>query len=129
MPPGVIVPRLDLLPTGYKRLGKAVRQWARCAQQGDTVVWIDQPSLADLMAGEPPATAAVNLFRRAPKPGDRPLTALARRLGPKATDRKLAFALKGGEFDRYSAIELLKEYIPADLVVDVRIAGRSWDDL
>jgi len=151
-----IIPRPDSTAQELKRLGNALAQWWDSEEKGRPGgrQWIDQSALNDLLAGELPQPFALRLLGELnslsekggksetaamPRPSARELSAALQRarqvypqmgrLIPPAESRSVHIFLgnrTGLERDRL--IESLRRALPADLVLDVLLGGRSWDE-
>jgi hypothetical protein len=121
-----VVPRPDLTPAGYKALGRALAL-ARAAGVLPPTVDLD---VQDLLAGAPPLPLAVQLMAAGVRRrGGGPLTMRSlRREGfrrDELTRRWVAFGLPDEAAKRAAAVDWLRRYVPARLVADVRVSGRS----
>ncbi len=130
-----IFPRQALTPRDFKALGRAIRRWLdRCQKANDGVRWYDEESLEHLLKGEPPRAlaAAVGAGAMVAVAGDShdtpsmaPSTSefvsrpsewvMQLRLLPKAATRR-------------QMVADVRRALPTDLVAEVLIDGRSWDE-
>lgn len=148
-----IVPRHDATSEELKELGVALAAWwrAECASPGSAVERIDEEALDDLRAGELPQPFGLRLLGWFREPGahrgldiPRRLTAqdmtdvlrhardtnpaIAARI-PRADLRAVFIGLAShGELVVNRLLTRLRMRLPADLIEDVLIDGRSWDD-
>lgn len=148
-----IIPRHDATSEELKELGAVLTAWWRteCAAPGSAVEQIDEVALDDLRAGELPQPFGLRLLGWFREPGahrgiDIPkrLTAqdmtdvlrqarnanpaIAARI-PRADLRAVYIGLANrGELAINRLLTRLRLRLPADLIEDVLIDGRSWDE-
>jgi hypothetical protein len=106
----VIFPRRDATPRQRRELGAALHRWyARESREHGMALYTNQQGINALLAGSwPPAE---------PRKGK----AKSKRRPPVLLD------VRGGKhYNRQATIESLRKDIPASLVDDVLIDGRSW---
>lgn len=148
-----IIPRRDLTSDELKELGVSLAAWwrAECAAPGSAVERLDEDALNDLLAGELPQPFGLRLLGWFREPGahrgltvPRRLTArdmsdvlrhardanptVARRIPP--ADLRAVF-LGLANYTEPAVRRLLaglRRRLPADLLDDVLIDGRSWDE-
>jgi hypothetical protein len=121
-----VIPRPDLTPAQYKALGRALAG-ARAAGILPSTV---DPEVQDLLAGGPPLPLPVQLMAAGIRgPGGGPLTLRSlRREGfrrSELTRRWVVFGLSDEAGERAAAVDWLRRHVPARLVADVRVGGRS----
>jgi hypothetical protein len=129
--PAEIWPRRDATSDDLKALGRALADWsAGELAPGGLLRLIDNIVLTELVGGDDPAEVVfavcygeddgdvLTITRRAPPHSD-----------PAAAARLLAIAcsFRGAGYSRRRAVESLRDAIPAALVQDVVIDGRSWN--
>jgi hypothetical protein len=139
-----IVPRQALTPADFKALGRAIRRWLRLhAKQQGSVRWYDTDGLSDLLKGAPvrslhpdeadspfaPAlvvSAAVGGFALgSPAPGG---VALFDQAEPEAPRPICLSLIYNKDCDHRHVMGAVRRALPVELVADVLIEGRSWDD-
>jgi hypothetical protein len=153
-----IIPRQDANPEQLKRLGRVLAQWWQDEgkDRARGTQWIDQSAVNDLLAGELPQPFALRLLAEvnshAEATGDRKKATTSaaristrelyealerarqvypqlRRLIPQPDSRTVRVNLglrSGTERDRL--IDTLRLALPAELVEDVLLNGKSWDE-
>jgi hypothetical protein len=126
-----VVPRRDATSDGLKLLGLALAHWSEGQlQPGGLLRSIDNIVLAELLGGDDPSDVVfavvygegddddgLTIVRRGTQHAD---PALA------AQQLTVACTFRGPDFDRRRAIASLRDAVPADLVEDIVIDGRSW---
>ncbi len=148
-----IVPRQDCTPDELKELGFALGAWwrAECAAPNSPAAQFDEDALHDLLAGELPQPFGLRLLGWLRDPDARRSLALPRRLTPHEVTEALRHARHANPAvaRRIPRAELravfiglarqtepaarrlvasLRHSLPADLIEDIRIDGRSWED-
>ncbi len=128
---GEVLPRQDATSDELKGLGLALADWsAKELRPGGLLRSIDNIVLTELLGGDDPSQVVfavvhaeddsdfVTILRRTPPHSD-----------PAEAARQLiiACAFRGAGYDRHRAVESLRDAVPAGLVDDVLIDGRSWD--
>jgi hypothetical protein len=144
--PNVVIPRPDATVGQLKELGAALTRWWQdtAGGPGRPLCWIDQDALHDLQAGELPQPFALRLLTEVnatdgPHMNARELReallkagAAYPRLGellPRPDARTVSFGFgEGRPPDRRQVVESLRGSIPEDLVEDVLVDGRSWNE-
>ncbi|HKI30979.1 MAG TPA: hypothetical protein VKA46_03880 [Gemmataceae bacterium] len=129
--PGEIVPRPDATSDDLKVLGLALSDWSKVElRPGGLLRSIDNIVLTELLGGDDPAAVVfaviygeddgdcLTILRRTPPHSD-----------PADAARQLVVAcsFRGSVYSRRRAVESLRDAVPAGLVEDVLIDGRSWD--
>ena len=102
-----VVVRRGAAPKDLAALGAALWGWASHAAGGAGICrFLDNQALADLIAGKPPAATQTR----------------------GQADRRCAHVFLRDESspDRETTIESLRRAIPAEGVVDIVVAGKSW---
>lgn len=132
-----VFPRQALTPRDFKALGRAIRRWLdRCQKANDGVRWYDEESLEHLLKGEPPRalTSAVGAGAVAAVAGDMAQEPpAAPTIGSDLVSHpsdwviQLRLVCKGGT--RRQIIADARRALPTDLVADVLIDGRSWEEV
>jgi hypothetical protein len=150
---GAIVPRQDASSDELKELGAALAAWwrAECAIPGSAAERLDEDALNDLLAGELPQPFGLRLLGwfRDPEAHrgvtlPRRLTAqdmtdvlrhardanpaVARRIPPTNLRAVFLGLSNHGELAVNRLLAGLRLRLPPDLVEDVLIDGRSWDE-
>jgi hypothetical protein len=148
-----IIPRRDLNSDELKELGVSLAAWwrAECAAPGSAVERLDEDALNDLLAGELPQPFGLRLLGWFREPGAHHGITLPRRLTAQDMSDVLRHARDSNPTvaRRIPPAELravflglcnytepavrrllagLRRRLPADLLEDVLIDGRSWDD-
>lgn len=130
-----VFPRQALTPRDFKALGRAIRRWLdRCQKANDGVRWYDEESLEQLLKGEPPRALS-----SAPVGAGAVATAdelVQERTGPMIGSdvpshpsdwvMQLRLVCKAGT--RRQMVADIRRALPAELVADVLIDGRSWEE-
>lgn len=139
-----IIPRPDSTSEQYRQLGGALAQWSRRESGDDGILhFISRNVLADLSNGKPPATFLSQYENmqdetRQIYSNPKPLTyeeqlqrtsKLRDELGEDRARRHIVyFQVLGGAYaTRKQIIDSLRQDIPSDLVADVMVDHRSWD--
>jgi hypothetical protein len=136
-----IVPRQALTPGDFKALGRAIRRWLRLhAKQQGSVRWYDTDGLSDLMKGKPvrsplpegeagSSAVAVGEFSPAVPfglvAGSVALLDRAETIAPRPICLSLIY---NKDCDHRYVMAAVRRALPTELVADVLIEGRSWDD-
>jgi hypothetical protein len=111
-----VIPKRDATPAQLRALGTALDRW--CHQEikdegGSRRV--DRQAVDDLLAGQLPQPLAVESLMGPDGPD------------PEADRRAVPLVVRGGPaYDRKATILGLRREIPAELVEDVLVAGKSW---
>jgi len=130
-----IVPLKNATGAQLQALGTALRRWARREMgKGGMARAVDQRALEDLGKGELPQPMASRLSDMFGKPGAARGTAhelasdRVRNVFPQLpNEQTIRIKLCGDpSYRRALAIQSLAQEVPADLVEDIRIDGRSW---
>jgi len=129
--PGQNVPLPDATSDDLKVLGLALSDWSKVElRPGGLLRSIDNIVLTELLGGDDPAAVVfaviygeddgdcLTILRRTPPHSD-----------PADAARQLVVAcsFRGSVYSRRRAVESLRDAVPAGLVEDVLIDGRSWD--
>lgn len=130
-----IFPRQALTPRDFKALGRAIRRWLdRCQKANDGVRWYDEESLEHLLKGEPPRAlaTAVGAGAVAAMAGD---VEEAHSMAPstsefvsRPSDWVMQLRLLPKASTRRQTVADVRRALPTELVAEVLIDGRSWDD-
>ncbi len=148
-----IIPRRDATAVELKELGIALSAWwrAECSSPGSAVERIDEDALEDLRAGELPQPFGLRLLGWFREPGAHRGMEMPRRLTVQdmtdvlrhARDANPAIAARIPRADlravfvglaNHSGLAVnrlltrLRLRLPADLIEDVLVDGRSWDE-
>jgi hypothetical protein len=132
---GEIVPLRNATGAQLQALGLALRRWSRREMGTDGVAPVVDPrALEDLVSGELPQPMANRLSGMFGKAGAlnarraEPASSQVRNVFPQLPDEQaLRFKLHGGpSYNRALVIQSLVQHVPADLVEDIRIDGKSW---
>lgn len=139
-----VVPRPGATPAELKALGSALLRWyvRECREDG-IAHSVDTEALIELLNGRLPAprvprlspacvpsgagevaepAAPLNGYELRAPDVERLRQALAEARRPAALLR-----VRAGNYDRARAVASLRQYLPAELVRDVCVGGRSWD--
>jgi hypothetical protein len=138
-----VIPRPGATPDELKELGSALLRWYVQECGGDGVAHsVDTEALIELLNGRPPAPrvprplpayvpsgtgdtaegGGLNGYEVPVPTVEQLRAALAEARGPAARLR-----LREENYDRARAAACLRQHLPAGLVGDVRIDGRSWN--
>jgi hypothetical protein len=135
-----IFPRQALAPADYKALGRSIRRWLRLhAKQQGSVHWYDSDSLSELLKGRPPlavqAASSGAMGQRSlaadleasGDPGSASSTALLDHddAAPPPFGMDLVY---NKIIDERQILANVRRALSTELVADVRINGRSWDE-
>lgn len=115
---GEIIPRNDLTPTDFRRLGQAITSWA----ESPGVEWYHIDAVEDLLRGELPSAMTLKLFRRY-----NGLDA-AGTPGFQGKEHVVSFEARDNIADRLIVQKRLRESIPTELVQDITVDGCSWTE-
>jgi hypothetical protein len=139
-----VIPRPGATPGELKALGSALLRWyvRECREDG-IAHSVDTEALIELLNGRPPAPrvprlspayvpsgtggdaesgGALNGYELRAPGVERLREALAEGRRPAALLR-----VRAGNYDRALAVASLRQYLPAALVREVRVDGRSWN--
>jgi hypothetical protein len=128
---GEVVPRRDATSDELKALGLALADWSEAQlRAGGLLRSIDNIVLAELLGGDDPSEYVFAVLSSEEE--DTCLTITCRtppHSDPAEAARRLIVACSfcGAGYDRRRAIDSLRDAVPAGLVEDVLIDGRSWD--
>ncbi|MGH7137710.1 MAG: hypothetical protein ACREHD_18335 [Pirellulales bacterium] len=133
-----IFPRQALAPGDYKALGRSIRRWLRLhAKQQGSVHWYDSDSLGELLKGRPPlsvqAASSGALAERslAENAGGGPgsLSGTAVLDHDEAAPPPFGMDLVYNKIiDERQILANVRRALSTELVADVHINGRSWDE-
>jgi hypothetical protein len=129
--PAEVLPSRAATSDDLKALGHALADWSESELRPDGLLRdIDNIVLTELLGGDDPSDVVfavvygeddddgLTIIRRATPHAD-PVTAAALLV--------VAFSFRGAGYNRRRAVESLRDAVPAALVEDVIIDGRSWD--
>jgi hypothetical protein len=126
-----VVPRRGATSDELKALGVALADWSEGElRDGGLLRSIDNIVLAELLGGDDPSELVFAVLH-----GDNDDdTVTITRLGPPHSDPAeaaqqliVSCSFRGPDYSRSRAIESLRHAVPAVLVEDVLIDGRSWN--
>jgi hypothetical protein len=130
-----IIPRQALNAADFKALGRSLRRWLRLhAKQQGSVRWYDSDSLDDLLKGRPPrpltdereASINENITSGFAPAG---ATVAVLESVEEATPRPVCLSLVYNRpIESRQILTSVRKALSNDLVADVLIDGRSWDD-
>lgn len=130
-----IVPRQALTAADFKALGRAIRRWLRLhAKQQGSVRWYDSDSLEALLKGQPPRAQAAEVAASISEGlrGDIAAAAVnVALLDHVDTETPRPFCLSliyNKNSEPRHVLASVRRALPTDLVAEVFIDGRSWDD-
>ncbi len=126
-----IVPRQALMPADFKALGRAIRRWLRLhAKQQGSVRWYDTDGLSDLLKGHPVRSPLGEETGEALAPGALSSGGSVGVLDPADTAcRPICLSLiYNKDCDHRHVMAAVRRALPTEMVADVLIEGRSWDD-
>jgi hypothetical protein len=127
-----IIPRQALTPADFKALGRTIRRWLRLhAKQQGSVRWYDADALAELLKGIPPRKesfeSAASDFE--PITGGLAAGESVAVLEEPSVSRPICLSLiYNKDCDHRHVMAAVRRALPTELVADVVIEGRSWDD-
>jgi hypothetical protein len=130
--PAEIRPRRDATSDQLKALGELLADWSEGELAPDGLLrFIDNIVLIELVGGDDPSELIFAVFYSADDDADG-LTIIrcaTPHSDPAAAARLLVVvcSFRGAGYSRRRAVESLRDAIPAALVEDVLIDGRSWD--
>lgn len=127
-----IFPRQALTPADFKALGRSIRRWLRLhAKQQGSVRWYDTDSLDDLLKGDPPRPPAGEAVAERSTGELATATASVAVLDHVDTETPppicLSLIYNKNSEPRY-VMASVRRALPTDLVAEVLIDGRTWDD-
>ena len=129
--PGTVLPRRGATSDELKALGLALTDWSEAElRPGGLLRAIDNVVLTELLGGDDPSEVVFAVLRGEDN-GD--FVTITQRTPPHSDPAEAAGRLivaclfRGSAYDRPRAVESLRDAIPAALVEDVLIDGRSWD--
>lgn len=132
-----------MTPADFKALGRAIRRWLRLhAKQQGSVRWYDTDGLRDLLKGQPVQSplsenAAGSLapaggdfspnasFAAGPSPENVALLDAAETTAPRPICLSLIY---NKDCDHRYVMAAVRRAMPTELIADVLIEGRSWDN-
>jgi hypothetical protein len=132
-----ILPRQALTPADFKALGRAIRRWLRLhAKQQGSVRWYDTDGLSDLLKGVPVRSLlpeeAASPFALAASPAvagaAMGAVAVLDQAEPEAPRPICLSLIYNKDCDHRHVMGAVRRALPVELVADVLIEGRSWDD-
>jgi hypothetical protein len=137
-----VVPRPGATPAELKALGSALLRWYVRECRGDGIAHsVDTEALIELLNGRPPAPRVPRAAPACVPPGVREpaepgwlngyelrVPSLDRLRDAIAGARRPAALLRvrDGKCDRCRAVASLRQHLPASLIDDVFVDGRSW---
>jgi hypothetical protein len=129
--PGEVLPRREATSDELKALGLALADWSEAElRPGGLLRSIDNIVLTELLGGDDPSEV---VFAVLYGPQDDECFTITQRTPPHSDPAEAARRLivacvfRGSVYDRRRAVESLRDAVPAALVQDVLIDGRSWD--
>jgi hypothetical protein len=136
-----VVARPGARAAELKALGSALLRWyVRECGDGGVAHSVDTEALIELLNGRPPAPRVPRPAPARVPPGaddaTPPLggyelpafgTERLREALPQARRPAVLLRVRAGNYDRARAVASLRRHVPAALVADVRLDGRSWD--
>jgi hypothetical protein len=129
--PCEVVPRRDATSDELKDLGIALAHWSKEElQPGGLLRSIDNIVLAELLGGDDPSEVVFAIVYAEDDDDRLTITRLpAHHSDPAQAAQQLivACSFRGTAFSRGRAIASLRDAIPAGLVEDVVLDGRSWN--
>lgn len=129
-----IYPRQALTPADFKALGRTIRRWLRLhAKQQGSVRWYDADALQGLLKGIPPrplpSEDAMGAESRAGEELGAGASAVAVLEATETSTRPFCLSLiYNKDCDHRHVMASVRRALSTDLVADVLIEGRSWDD-
>jgi hypothetical protein len=127
-----IVPRQAITSGDFKALGRAIRRWLRLhAKQQGSVRWYDTDGLSDLLKGNPVRSPLGDEPAEPFASGGFAVAAAVGVLDPAETAacRPICLSLiYNKDCDHRHVMAAVRRALPTELVADVLIEGRSWDD-
>lgn len=134
-----IFPRQALSPSDFKALGRSIRRWLRLhAKQQGSVHWYDSDSLSELLKGRPPlAVQNAAAGGIADQNSAEQASAMIGGSGSSATavlddvEAPPPFGMDlvyNKIIDERQILGNVRRALSTELVADVRINGRSWDE-
>jgi hypothetical protein len=111
-----VIPRRSATPQELQKLAAALQRWCHNEVKGEGGSRrLDPQAMEDLLAGKLPQRLAVESLIGPDEPD------------PEADRRAVPVVVRGGPaYDRKVIVQGLRREIPAELVEDVLVAGRSW---
>jgi hypothetical protein len=130
-----IVPRQALTPADFKSLGRTIRRWLRLhAKQQGTVRWYDADALEGLLKGVPPQPSVAEDASSSFEPPADGLAVEAASVAvlehtEASAPRPICLSLiYNKDCDHRHVMASVRRALATELVADVLIEGRSWDD-
>jgi hypothetical protein len=130
--PCEVLPRSDASAAQLRALGQALADWSanEFAAEGQ-LRFIDNLVVAELLGGEDPTELVFAVIHA---DSDEDSLTITRRVGwperPAGSAQKLTVScsFRGAGYDRRGVIAALRGAIPTELVCDILIDGRSWNE-
>jgi hypothetical protein len=129
--PAEIVPRREATSDDLKLLGLALATWSEEElRPGGVLRFIDNIVLTELIGGDDPSEVVFSIFYGET---DEECLTIVRRTPPHADPAEaarrliVACSFHGSGYDRQRTVESLRGRLPANLIEDVLIEGRSWE--
>ena len=129
-----IIPKAAATPEQLKALGLAISNWYENElAEGQLPHWVDYGALASLLDGKTPPTLAEQLETRIVESLGRPLTddrkkEIIQQLFGAGDAELRAIPAAVRIADRDTVIESMRHTIPADLVEDITVDNKSWNE-
>jgi hypothetical protein len=126
-----VLPRHDATSDDLKVLGVALADWSAAElRPGGLLRAIDNIVLTELLGGDNPSEVVFAVIRGE---NDADTLMIMRRTAAHSNPAEAARHLivtclfRGPEYNRHRAVESLRDAVPAGLVEDILIDGRSWN--
>lgn len=127
-----IVPRQALTSADFKALGRTIRRWLRLhAKQQGSVRWYDADALAELLKGVSPRRESFESATSGFEPfaGGVAAAESVAVLEEPSVSRPICLSLiYNKDCDHRHVMAAVRRALPIELVADVVVEGRSWDD-
>ncbi len=128
--PAEVLPRRQATSADLKALGLALADWStEELAPGGLLRSIDNIVLTELVGGDDPSEVVFAVLYGEDDDDCLTITRLTRHAEPAAAAQLLivACSFRGSVYSRRRAVESLRDAVPAALVEDVIIDGRSWN--